>query len=88
MTLRMYAAQKQWPLSRVSVKLAHAKVHAEDCAECETKAGKIDRIEREITIKGDLDRAQREKLLEIANKCPVHRTLNSEVWIPTRLADG
>ncbi|MBI1988654.1 MAG: alpha/beta fold hydrolase, partial [Betaproteobacteria bacterium] len=83
MTIRMYAAQKQWPLAGLSVKLTHAKVYAEDCAGCDTKAGKIDRIEREITIEGDLDGAQREKLLEIANKCPVHRTLNSEVWIPT-----
>ncbi len=88
MTIRMYAAQKQWPLAGLSVKLTHAKVYAEDCADCDTKAGKIDRIEREITIEGDLDGAQREKLLEIANKCPVHRTLNSEVWIPTRLAGG
>ncbi|MGB5082639.1 MAG: OsmC family protein, partial [Burkholderiales bacterium] len=88
MTLRMYAAQKQWPLGSVSVKLTHAKVHAEDCADCETRTGKIDRIEREITIEGDLDRAQREKLLEIADKCPVHRTLHSEVRIHTRLADG
>ncbi|MBI3056665.1 MAG: alpha/beta fold hydrolase [Betaproteobacteria bacterium] len=86
MTIRMYAAQKQWPLAGLSVKLTHAKVYAEDCADCDTKAGKIDRIEREITIEGDLDGAQREKLLEIANKCPVHRTLHSEVWIPTRLA--
>jgi putative redox protein len=88
MTIRMYAAQKQWPLSGLSVKLTHAKVHAEDCADCDTKTGKIDRIEREITIEGDLDAAQREKLLEIANKRPVHRTLHSEVWIPTRLADS
>lgn len=88
MTIRMYAAQKQWPLAGLSVKLTHAKVYAEDCADCDTKAGKIDRIEREITVEGDLDGTQREKLLEIANKCPVHRTLNSEVWIPTRLTGG
>ncbi len=88
MTIRMYATRKQWPLEGVSVRLTHSKVHAEDCADCDTKAGKIDRIEREITIRGDLDAAQREKLLEIADKCPVHRTLHSEVRIPTRLADG
>jgi len=88
MTIRMYAARKQWPLAGLSVKLTHSKVHAEDCADCDTKSGKIDRIEREITIEGNLDGAQREKLLEIANKCPVHRTLNSEVWIPTRLTGG
>lgn len=88
MTIRMYATQKQWPLAGISVKLTHAKVHAEDCADCDAKVGKIDRIEREITIEGDLDEAQREKLLEIANKCPVHRTLHSEVRIQTRLVDG
>ena len=67
--------------------LAHDKVHAVDCAECETREGRIDRIERVITLEGDLDPGQRAKLLEIANKCPVHRTLQSEVFIPTRLAD-
>ncbi len=88
MTIRMYAERKQWPLAGLSVKLTHAKVHAEDCTDCDTKPGKIDRIERQITIEGDLDDAQREKLLEISEKCPVHRTLNSEVRIKTRLADG
>ena len=85
MTVRMYADQKKWPLERVSVDLKHDKVHATDCAECETKEGKIDKIEREITLEGPLDEAQRQRLLEIANKCPVHRTLHSEVWIPTKL---
>ena len=85
MTLRMYATQKQWPLERVTVHLKHEKIHAQDCSECETKEGRIDRIEREIEIAGDLDEAQRTRLLEIANKCPVHRTLHSEVWVPTRL---
>jgi uncharacterized OsmC-like protein/alpha/beta superfamily hydrolase len=88
MTLRMYADLKQLPLDTVTVRLKHEKVHAQDCAECETKEGKIDRIEREIEIEGRLDEAQRAKLLEIANKCPVHRTLQSEVWIPTRLKNG
>ena len=87
MTLRLYAEQKQWPLERVTVHLRHEKVHATDCADCETKEGKIDRIEREIKIDGVLDDAQRARLLEIANKCPVHKTLHSEVWIPTRLAE-
>ena len=86
MTVRMYAAQKQWPLERVSVDLRHDKVHATDCADCETREGRIDKIERDITLEGPLDDTQRQKLLEIANKCPVHRTLHSEVWIPTRLA--
>jgi uncharacterized OsmC-like protein/alpha-beta hydrolase superfamily lysophospholipase len=87
MTLRLYADRKKLPLERVSVELSHDKVHAADCAECETKDGHIDRIERLLTLEGDLDEAQRAKLLEIANKCPVHRTLHSEVSIPTRLAD-
>jgi putative redox protein len=64
----------------------HTKTYASDCAECETREGKIDRIERVVTLEGDLDDAMRAKLLEIANKCPVHRTLLSEMWIPTRLA--
>jgi putative redox protein len=85
MTLRMYADQKQWPLERVTVRLMHEKIHAQDCSECETRDGKIDRIEREIEIVGDLDGDQRARLLEIANKCPVHRTLHSEVIVPTRL---
>jgi putative redox protein len=86
-TLRMYADLKGIPLERVSVELRHEKIHATDCAECETKEGKIDRIERLIGLEGVLDPAQRQKLLEIANKCPVHRTLHSEVVIPTRLSD-
>jgi putative redox protein len=86
MTVRMYAEQKKWPLGRVTVDLRHDKVHAADCAECETREGRIDKIERVITLEGDLDESQRERLLEIANKCPVHRTLHSEVWIPTKLA--
>jgi len=85
MTVRMYAEQKKWPLRRVSVELKHDKVHAADCAECETREGKLDRIERVLTLEGELDDAQRQRLLEIANKCPVHRTLHSEVWVPTRL---
>ena len=88
MTVRMYAEQKKLPLRRVSVELAHDKVHAADCAECETREGKIDKIERVMTLEGDLDDAQRQRLLEIADKCPVHRTLHSEVWIPTRLASA
>ena len=86
MTVRMYAEQKKWPLRRVSVELKHDKVHAADCAECETREGRIDKIERVVTLEGDLDDAQRQRLLEIANKCPVHRTLHSEVWVPTRLS--
>lgn len=84
MTVRMYAQHKQLPLQRVAVTLRHAKIHATDCADCETKDGKIDRIEREIELVGLLDAPTRAKLLEIADKCPVHRTLHSEVSIVTR----
>jgi putative redox protein len=85
MTVRMYADLKKLPLERVGVMLTHAKIHAADCADCETKEGKVDRIERVVTLEGALDDAARAKLLEIANKCPVHRTLHSEVTVPTRL---
>ncbi len=87
MTLRMYANRKQLPLERVVVRLRHDKIHAEDCAECETKEGKIDRIDRVIELTGDLDQGTRQRLLEIADKCPVHRTLESENLIVTALAD-
>jgi putative redox protein len=83
MTVRLYAQRKSLPLDRVTVRLRHGKVHAEDCAACETKEGMLDRIERTISFEGDLDSAQRTKLLEIADKCPVHRTLTSEVEIRT-----
>jgi uncharacterized OsmC-like protein/alpha/beta superfamily hydrolase len=86
MTLRMYANRKQIPLERASVNLRHEKVHAQDCSECETKEGRIDRIERVIELEGDLDDAQRARLLEIADRCPVHRTVHSEVLVTTRLA--
>jgi putative redox protein len=86
MTISMYARRKRWPLEGVTVRLRHAKIHAEDCAECETKEGMLDRIEREITLTGPLDAEQRGRLLEIANRCPVHRTLVSEIDIRTRLA--
>lgn len=86
MTLRMYARLKKWPLQKVTVRLKHDKIHATDCAECETKEGKVDRIERLIELDGPLSDEQRQRLLEIANRCPVHRTLTSEIHIPTRLA--
>jgi putative redox protein len=86
MTLRQYADLKGLPLERARVNLRHEKIHASDCAECETKEGRIDRIERVVDLDGPLDDAARAKLLEIANKCPVHRTLHGEVSIPTRLA--
>ncbi len=83
MTIRLYAERKALPLDRVSVSLSHAKIHAADCETCETKAGMIDRIERAITLDGVLDAEQRAGLMAIADKCPVHRTLTSEVDIRT-----
>ena len=84
MTVGMYARRKTWPLEEVTVHLRHSKIHATDCAECETKEGMLDRIERDIHFAGPLIEEQRSKLLEIANKCPVHRTLTSEIDIVTR----
>ena len=83
MTLRLYADGKKLPLERVSVRLTHNKIHAEDCLNCETKEGMVDRIDRSITFEGTLDAEQRKRLLEIADKCPVHRTLKSEIDIRT-----
>jgi putative redox protein len=85
MTLALYARRKQWPLDAVTVRLQHSRIHAVDCAECETREGKLDRIESEIKLEGALDDAQRARLLEIAGICPVHRTLKSEINIRTRL---
>src|SRR6266700_366778 len=85
MTLRLYAYRRNLPLERVSVSLQHGKIHAVDCAACETKDGMIDRIERAITLEGPLDEDERAKLGEIADKCPVHRTLESEIEIRTVL---
>jgi uncharacterized OsmC-like protein len=87
MTMRMYADRKTLPLERVTVTLKHSKIHAEDCAECETKVGMLDQIERVIVMEGNLDADQRKRLMEIADKCPVHRTLTSEIHIVTRAAD-
>jgi uncharacterized OsmC-like protein/alpha/beta superfamily hydrolase len=87
MTMRMYADRKSLPLERVTVTLKHSKIHAEDCAECETKAGMLDQIDRSIAMEGALDPEQRKKLMEIADKCPVHRTLTSEIHIVTSAAD-
>jgi uncharacterized OsmC-like protein/alpha-beta hydrolase superfamily lysophospholipase len=83
MTLRLYAERKALPLERVTVRLNHSRIHAADCADCETKEGMLDRIDRAITLRGALDAEQRRRLLEIADKCPVHRTLTSEIDIRT-----
>ncbi len=85
MTIALYARRKQWPLESVTVRLRHSKVHAADCADCETRSGMLDRIERDIELRGDLSQEQRARLLDIANKCPVHRTLTSEIDVQTRL---
>jgi putative redox protein len=85
MTVRMYAARKGWPLEQVRVTLRHSRIHAKDCAECETTTGLIDHIDRDIELVGDLDDEQRQRLLRIAERCPVHQTLTSEVNIATSL---
>jgi putative redox protein len=86
MTLRLYAERKGLPLGRVRVTLRHRKIHAQDCAECETREGKIDEIVRELTLPGDLGEADRARLVEIADKCPVHRTLHGEIRVVTSAA--
>jgi len=84
MTIAMYARRKSWPLDEVTVHLRHGRIHAADCAECESKEGMLDQIERDIHFIGELTDEQRGKLLEIADKCPVHRTLQSKFDIKTR----
>lgn len=87
MTMRMYAELKDLPLKRVHVRLSHRKIHVQDCTDCETREGKVDEITREIRLEGDLSAEQRERLLEIANRCPVHRTLTSEIKVRSFLTD-
>ncbi len=84
MTVALYARRKQWPLQDVTVSLYHSRIHARDCSECETKAGLLDRIQVEVELSGPLTAEQRSKLMEIAEKCPVHRTLKSEIDIQIR----
>src|SRR5712692_4375387 len=81
MTLQLYARRKNWPLERVEVSLIHSRVHAEDCADCEPQQHKLDRIERFISVTGPLSQEQKARLLEIAERCPVHKTLASGVSI-------
>ena len=87
MTVRLYADRKKWPLETIHVKLSHRKIHAEDCKNCDSKIGIIDHIERVIFLKGPLDETQRQRLLEIADRCPVHKTLTGSLKIETRGAD-
>lgn len=88
MTLRMYANRKKWPLEGVESRMKHSKIHARDCEECQSESGKIDLIEKELQVFGPLNDEQRERLLEIAGRCPVHRTLMSETVIRSRLSDA
>ena len=87
MTLGLYARRKQWPLESITVRLRHSKIHAADCESCETKESMLYRIERDVELFGPLSDEQRARLLEIADKCPVHRTLTSEIDIRTRLVE-
>ena len=84
MTVGLYARRKQWPLQEITVSLHHSRIHATDCSECETKNGMLDRIEAEVELSGPLTPEQRSKLMELAGKCPVHRTLKSEIDIQIR----
>jgi putative redox protein len=85
MTVRMYADRKGWQLDRIQVTLRHKRIHAQDCADCETKVGWVSHIDRVVEITGDLDDVQRQQLLHIAERCPVHQTLTSEVDVATSL---
>lgn len=87
MTIRMYASLKQFPLDKITVKLTHKKIYSDDCQDCENQNAKIDHIDRLIELQGDLSEEQRAKLLDIANKCPVHRTLTSKMMITTKLVN-
>ncbi len=85
MTIGFYARKRSWPLEKIIVSLRHSRIHAADCEDCETKEGKIDRIDLDIQLTGSLTDEQRAKLIEVAGKCPVHQTLTSEINIRTRV---
>jgi len=85
MTVRMYANRKGWRLDRIQVTLRHKRIHAQDCADCETKVGWVSHIDRDIEITGEIDDSQRQQLMHIAERCPVHQTLTSEVDVATSL---
>ena len=87
MTLMMYARHKGIDLDAVTVRVRHDKIHAKDCEDCETAAGRIDEFLREIVIDGGLSDEQRQRMLEIADRCPVHRTLHAEVKVRTVIAE-
>jgi len=83
----MYADLKKLPLDTIIVRLKHSKIHAQDCQDCDDPKSKIDFIEREIELQGDLEQPARQRLLEIANRCPVHRTLESRSRITSKLRE-
>jgi putative redox protein len=85
MTLRMYARRKKWPLENVSVTLTHGRIHGEDCLQCDEEHPQMDVISRQLVLRGDLDDAQRQRLLEIADRCPVHKTLHNKIEVNTEL---
>ena len=87
MTVAMYARRKRWPLEAVTVRLSHSKVHAADCADCDTRVGLLDHVHRDVEVIGPLSEEQRARLLDVAGKCPVHRTLESEIVIETHLTE-
>jgi putative redox protein len=84
MTLRIYADKRSWPLERAHISLRHRKVHAQDCVDCDTKPARMDVVDRIITLEGALTEEQRAKLLEIAERCPVHQTLQGKIQVNTR----
>jgi len=84
MTIGLYARKRKWALEKITVSLKHSKIHAKDCDDCETKEGRIDRIDLEIHLDGNLSEEQRTKLMEVAGKCPIHQTLTHEINIKTR----
>lgn len=84
-TLRMYAERKEWPVEDIFVELRYFKEHAEDCIDCDEKSAKIDKIEKELIVKGDLNQEQLDKLLEISHKCPVNKTLNGTIEMSSKI---
>ena len=88
MTLRMYAAHKKIDLASATVRVRHDRIHARDCEDCESSEGRIDRFERQIVLAGALTDEQRQRMLEIADRCPVHRTLHAEVKVRSALTDS
>lgn len=87
MTVKLYARRKEWPLEDIFLELRHSKSHRDDCENCDKPESKIDRIEKELILKGNLDEKQKARLLEISERCPVHRTLNGTIEIESSLGE-